>query len=164
MRKIKLVSPFITSSASSTEIDRRNVECTAENLLHAFFFFTFFFSHRCNTKMHKRQSQHGREQTELAEEKKGENYIFFSTIFLRLSASLEKHTSPTLKNQTFPVHRISIKEFILNIRMLHSLTIYIWCYCATPEQLKQSVKIMKACKRSKAKKLGILPYECLTVL
>lgn len=52
MRKIKLVSPFITSSASCTEIDRRHVECTAENLLHAFFFFTFF--DRCNTKMASR--------------------------------------------------------------------------------------------------------------
>lgn len=151
MRKIKLVSLFITSSASCTEIDRRHVECTAENLLHAFFFFTFF--DRCNTKMASRDKVNtAKNRLNFSWQYKAKNDIFFSAIFLRLSASLEKHTSPTLKHQIFPVRRIGIKEFILNMRILHSSMIYVCCYCATPEQLKQSAKIVKACKRPKAKK------------
>lgn len=84
--------------------------------------------------------------------KASEKLYFFSAIFLRLPASFEKYTSPTLKHQIFPVHRTCIKEFILNMRILHSSTICVCCYCVTPEQLKQSVKIMKSCKRPKAKK------------
>lgn len=39
MRKMTLVWPFTTSSATCTEIDWRRTRCTAENLLHAFCLF-----------------------------------------------------------------------------------------------------------------------------
>lgn len=129
MRKMKLVSPFITSSATCTEIDWRRTRCTTENLLHAFCLFHILWSlqqqHKKNKTKQKRHQETGTEEQ-----------IIPRNVFEVVSISWEGRDPDCEAAKV----SISLSERLTsNAEIIHSSAVLCCRYSATAGWLKQPV-------------------------